>query len=49
MASFEKERTRIDGLMASRNAPRVSENLTAQPVSLISRGQTSVARQTSNR
>src|SRR5690606_27553279 len=45
MASFEKERTRIDGLMASRSAPRVSENLTAQPVSLMSRSQTSVARQ----
>jgi murein DD-endopeptidase MepM/ murein hydrolase activator NlpD len=49
MASFEKERTRIDGLMASRAAPRVSENVTAQPVSLIGRGQTSVARQTSSR
>ncbi len=32
MASFEKERARIDGLMASRTAARVSENIPAQPV-----------------
>ncbi len=30
MASFEKERSRIDALMNSRTAPLVSENLTAQ-------------------
>jgi murein DD-endopeptidase MepM/ murein hydrolase activator NlpD len=51
MASFEKERSRIDGLMASRAAPRVSENVTAQPVSLMGRGQATVAtpRQASSR
>jgi hypothetical protein len=32
MAAFEKERSRIDGLMASRTAARVSENIPAQPV-----------------
>jgi murein DD-endopeptidase MepM/ murein hydrolase activator NlpD len=35
IASFEKERTRIDALMTSRNAPRVSENLIAQPAGTI--------------
>lgn len=51
MAAFEKERSRIDGLMASRAAPRVSENVTAQPVSLMGRGQATVSapRQTSSR
>lgn len=51
MASFEKERSRIDGLMASRAAPRVSENVTAQPVSLMGRNQASASppRQASNR
>ncbi|MBN8985773.1 MAG: M23 family metallopeptidase, partial [Rhizobiales bacterium] len=51
MAAFEKERSRIDGLMASRAAPRVSENITAQPVSLMGRNQASAAapRQASSR
>ncbi len=49
MAAFEKERSRIDALMTSRAAPRVSENVAAQPVSLMSRNQTPAARQTSSR
>ena len=52
MAAFEKEHNRIDALMNSRNAPRVSENLVAQPAGTTTgqpgRGQ-SAARQVSAR
>ncbi len=44
MATFEKERNRIDGLMANRNAPRVAENLATQPVGLAGRTQSAAAR-----
>jgi len=49
MASFEKERARIDTLMNNRNAPRVSENLTTQAPPARAPGTTSVARQASSR
>lgn len=51
MAAFEKEHARIDALINSRNAPRVSENLIAQPAGTTGqpgRGQ-SVSRQISAR